>query len=151
MDTTSSEQVAAPITLEDFQEEIKKLKELKTFKEQKEDELEQAKATYKAQGDKIMAHMQAHEMRNFKVDGIANVTIANKFYCAYPQAMEDINKFHDYLEKIGRGHERKLHSQTLSTMVNEAVEAAKERGEPYEPLPGLGLPSIKQELRVLKG
>lgn len=143
--------MSSEITLANFRAEIELLKQLKDKKEECENIADEAAAKFNEQKEKVLSYMQEHELPSMKVPGVANIVIANKFYCAYPQSQEDIQKFHEYLDTIGRGHERKLHSQTLNTLVNQMVEEAKDKGEVYTPPPGLGLPTTKAELRVLKG
>lgn len=139
------------ITLANFRTEVETLKKLKEIKDDAETVAEMKKADYDAQRMKVMSFMQENELDSFKVPGVANVVIANKFFVAYPSTVEDIEKFHAWLDENGRGHERKLHSQTLNTLVNEMIAEAKEQEEVFTPPPGLGQPSSKQELRVLKG
>ena len=138
------------ISIADFTSELEKLKTLQGELDEAERVADQIKEKFTEQKVRVMTFMQENEYTNHPIPGGGKVVIANKFYCAYPQSQEDIEKFHAWLDEQGRGHERKMHSQSLNTLVNNMMEEAKERGEVVELPPGIGLPSTKQELRVYK-
>lgn len=138
------------ITLAQFNDEVKKLKELKNKKDELEDVADEAKKAYDEQRTVVQSFMEANELENFKLPGVANVTLAEEFFVAYPQSQEDIQAFYEWLASKEMDHLRKVNSQTLNSLYKQEREAAKERGDVVF-IPGLPQPSVKRTLRVLKG
>lgn len=124
--------------------------ELKTQKDALEDQLSEINKTLQAKERKCIEIMRELKLETFK-GSRGTLTPYDKTSYAVPKTEEDRAKFFDYLKQhnVFDGMVT-VHHATLNAYVTQAYNEAKEKGDIFFTVPGLGAPTITTILSKTK-
>ena len=137
------------LTVEQMDELIRRLRELKETKEAHEETLKEVSAQYEAQRKLILDALKTLKRDNYSLDGAGLVYINRKEVYTVPKANEDKTKLFNYIkDKYGPDALMSMvgiHSATLNSWANKETDT----GEVME-IPGLDQPTMIETINFRK-
>lgn len=134
----------------EYKEKCKQLKEFSLAIDNKKIELKHLNEEYEKLENELMAMLEADEMDSFKSE---YGTVYRSFFesVSMPQSEQDREAFFTYLRENGLYDSMiTVNSQKLNGFYRKESEAAKERGELFFTIPGLGQPKTSPRLGFRK-
>jgi hypothetical protein len=135
------------MTVEQLNELVSHLFDLREDKEEAEAELSGINDEIKQAEGKILEVLTELELDNFKGTR-GTVTQVTKQAYKIPATPEEKVQFFDYLKSQGVFDGMiSVNYNTLNSWAEKEVEAAKERGDMFFTIPGLGAPTVNKILQ----
>ena len=138
--------------IKDLQEKIRKLKTERDQYDAMKATLDQIGSACDSLEAEILAHLEENGMSNFRVDGVALISVVEKLSVKTPKTPEEKKAFFNWLEET-KGSEVLLHYQTVNSQsLNSFYKAEFESKSDEEKLtfnmPGIGAPTMSKKLSV---
>jgi len=140
----------ANVTVEELNQLVTDLFELRARKDKLDEELKEMSAQVKSYEGKIIEYLDDLKLESFK--GTAG-TVSPYQKAAYtvPKTPEEREKFFQYLKDQGIFDSMiTVNYNTMNGWAEKEYEAAKERGDIFFSIPGLGAPTITKILSKTK-
>lgn len=138
------------ITVKELDDLTSEIFTLKVQKDEIEEKLTELNKTLQAKEKQVIEAMKELKLETFKGTG-GTLTPYDKVSYAVPKAPEDRDAFFNYLKEkqVFEGMVT-VHHATLNAFVGQEYSAAKERGDIFFSVPGLGAPTITTILSKTK-
>lgn len=141
-EVTTAELDEVVVSLKAAREEYDKAKAISTEKNSEVDKLEQ----------KLIDLLGAAGKTSYIVENVALITISLKTQVTTPKSIEDKEKFFAWLEKkLGREGMvayQTVNYQSLNSLYNSSMKEAIERGESWEGVDGIDMPTVVKTLSM---
>lgn len=137
------------LTVEQMDQMVLSLRDLKTASDQAEETAKAAKALYDAQRKTIIAALTTLKRKDYSVDGAGLVYISQKEVYTVPKTNEDKQSLFNYIKaKYGPDALMAMvgiHSATLTSWANKETETGE-----VQSIPGLEQPTMIETLNFRK-
>jgi hypothetical protein len=144
-----------PVTLSEMNEKIKTLKELSDKSKQLSDEKKLIDNAYETLESEIIIALQSNNLKSYKLDGVAALTVVNKMSVQTPKDLESKRAFKEWLTKRfgpdAVDAYLSINSNTLNSLYREEYELAILAGNADSfKISGICEPIARQSLSVRK-
>lgn len=123
------------------------LVELKTEKKGYEDQASYVEKEIRTLQGKILAYLEECKLPNFRGQrGL--VSVVEKTNYKLPETEEDFERLRLWLEAQGLRNMLKPNSISFNSLAAREYEAAKEKGDPFFEIPGVGQPTVTKVISL---
>lgn len=120
---------------------VSELVQLRASKKQLEDQASEIEKSIRTLQGKVIAHLKECNLTTFKGTH-GTVTPYERTSYKLPESDEDAEKLRVWLEQKGLRRMLKPNSISFNSLAAKEYEAAKEKGDPFFEIPGVGQPLV---------
>lgn len=140
--------------IKELQEKIKALKNFRTEYDNMKKQLAELDGFCEILETQIMQHFEENDMTSFRVDGVALITVSEKYTVQTPKKNEDKKAFFDWVAR-NKGEEVRdsmmtVNSMTLNSFYKAELESLEGDDKLMFQIDGIQPPSMVKKISVRK-